>query len=129
MSRSRSRSRQKQRHELKNLLHELRQAEEDSWQKLQSCEVQEEAVASRRSRRLLAAAARQGLAAAGFGDAEATAAERRCTVLRATSRHGNDVDTHNAQYKLQNHQDMVQDQVRVQAFWQAIQRAAQGKKV
>ena len=52
-----------------------------------------------------------------------------CCVLQATSAHGRDVDSHNSDYHLQNHIDMVSDKVRVLAFQSAISRCAQGRTV
>ena len=52
-----------------------------------------------------------------------------CCVLQATTTHGRDVASHNREYRLLNHIDMVTDNVRVSAFQSAISRCAKGKHV
>eukprot|EP00435_Cladocopium_sp_Y103_P002790 s4576_g1.t1 len=46
-----------------------------------------------------------------------------CCVLQARSSKGRGIETQNSEYSLQNHKDMISDQVRVDAFWDAIRRA------
>ena len=57
------------------------------------------------------------------------ARDLKCCVLQARSVHGRDVETQNKEYSLQNHKDMISDEVRVNAFWEAIERNARNEKV
>ena len=51
------------------------------------------------------------------------AKDLRCCILQARSSKGRGIETQNSEYSLQNHRDMISDQVRVDAFWDAIRRA------
>lgn len=119
---------------LRKFRHHLLDTEEESWQKLSRTQNDESiSIIWRQQKSLIASEVKRMLSNLLKDLLEENpeipcepteiARELGCCILQARSSNGRDIETQNKEYSLQNHKDMISDQVRADAFWDAIRRA------